>query len=122
MPPRRRSARLAPLALAFALTALPGGASAAVSSSSGSPGSNAASPLDARIDQEAQKVAPRLVEVRHRIHQNPELSNRESQTAELVATYLRGLGLEARTGIARTGVVALLKGGKPGPLIAVRAD
>src|SRR5436305_790147 len=77
---------------------------------------------DARSDQEAQKVAPRLVEVRHHIHQNPELSNRESQTAELVATYLRGLGLEARTGIARTGVVALLKGGKPGPLIAVRAD
>ncbi len=122
MPPRRRSARLAPLALAFALTALPGGADAAVSSSSGSPTSNAGSALDARIDQEAQKVAPRLVEVRHRIHQNPELSNRETQTAELVATYLRGIGLEARTGIARTGVVALLEGGKPGPLIAVRAD
>lgn len=67
-------------------------------------------------------MAPQIVEIRHRIHQNPELSNRESQTAETVATYLRGLGLEARTGIAKTGVVALLKGGKPGPLIAVRAD
>ena len=90
-------------------------------------GEAAASPdggdlLDARIDREAAKVAPQLVELRHRIHQNPELSNRETQTAELVAAHLRGLGLEARTGIAKTGVVALLKGGKPGPLIAVRAD
>ena len=121
MPPRRRSARLAPLALAFVLAALPEWAGAAAPSASGRrPGRRLA--LDARIDQEAQKVAPQLVEVRHRIHQNPELSNRETQTAELVATYLRGLGLEARTGIAKTGVVALLKGGKPGPLIAVRAD
>src|SRR4051812_11649417 len=124
MPPRRRSARLAPLALAFALTAPSVGAGAAAASpasgASTPPGANSA--LDARIDQEAQKAAPKLVEVRHHIHQNPELSNRESQTAELVATYLRGLGLEARTGIAKTGVVALLKGGKPGPLIAVRAD
>jgi amidohydrolase len=109
--PRSSSALLAPFALVLALTA-----------SSASAASPAGSPLDARIDQEAQKVAPQLVELRHRIHQNPELSNRESQTAELVATYLRGLGLEARTGIAKTGVVALLKGGKPGPLIAVRAD
>ena len=109
--PRSSSALLAPFALVLALTA-----------SSASAASPAGSPLDARIDQEAQKVAPQLVELRHRIHQNPELSNRESQTAELVAIYLRGLGLEARTGIAKTGVVALLKGGKPGPLIAVRAD
>ena len=78
--------------------------------------------LDARIDREAEKVAPQLIELRHRIHQNPELSNRETQTAELVAAHLRALGLEAHTGIAKTGVVALLKGGKPGPLIAVRAD
>jgi amidohydrolase len=78
--------------------------------------------LDSRIDQETQKVAPQIIELRHRIHQNPELSNRESQTAELVAAHLRSLGLEPRTGMAKTGVVALLKGGKPGPLIAVRAD
>jgi amidohydrolase len=115
MSPRSPWVRLAPAALGLALMALSGPAVSAVNPS-------AASPLDARIDQEAQKVAPQLVELRHRIHQNPELSNRESQTAETVATYLRGLGLEARTGIARTGVVALLKGGKPGPLIAVRAD
>ena len=67
-------------------------------------------------------MAPQLIELRHRIHQNPELSNRETQTAELVAAHLRALGLEVHTGIAKTGVVALLKGGKPGPLIAVRAD
>jgi amidohydrolase len=121
MSPRWRTAHLAPLALGLALAALPGSADPLASRPAAGP--VAANPaLDARIDQEAQQVAPPLVELRHRIHQNPELSNRETQTAELVATYLRGLGLEARTGIAKTGVVALLKGGKPGPLIAVRAD
>ena len=79
-------------------------------------------PLDARIDQAVERLAPRIIELRHQIHQNPELSNRETKTAELVAAHLRSLGLEPKTGIAKTGVVALLKGGKPGPLIAVRAD
>jgi amidohydrolase len=78
--------------------------------------------LAARIDQAVERLAPQIVELRHRIHQNPELSNREVKTAELVAAHLRSLGLEPKTGIAKTGVVALLKGGKPGPLIAVRAD
>ena len=113
MLPRRRTARLAP-ALLVALSALPAAVHGAQP--------KAESGLDARIDQEADRVAPQLVELRHRIHQNPELSNREAQTAELVAAHLRALGLEARTGIAKTGVVALLQGGKPGPLIAVRAD
>jgi amidohydrolase len=111
--PRWRTACLAPLALGLALTAR--SAPAATPASGGGD-------LDARIDREAARVAPQLIELRHRIHQNPELSNRESQTAELVAAHLRSLGLEARTGIAKTGVVALLKGGKPGPVIAVRAD
>jgi amidohydrolase len=78
--------------------------------------------LDARVDQEAQRVTPQIIELRHKVHLNPELSNRETQTAELVAAHLKSLGLTPRTGIAKTGVVALLKGGKPGPLIAVRAD
>ncbi|HEX3130951.1 MAG TPA: amidohydrolase [Thermoanaerobaculia bacterium] len=82
----------------------------------------AAEDLSARIDQAAQSTAPEIVEVRHRIHQNPELSNRESETAALVADYLKKIGLEPRTGVAKTGVVAVLKGGKPGPVIAVRAD
>ena len=102
--------RTAPLALVLALAALPAAAQKAESA------------LDARVDQEAQRVTPQIIELRHKVHQNPELSNRETQTAELVASYLKGLGLEPRTGIAKTGVVALLKGGKPGPLIAVRAD
>jgi amidohydrolase len=75
-----------------------------------------------RIDQEAAKVVPAVTEIRHRIHQNPELSNREEKTAALIADYLRKLGLEVQTGIARHGVVALLKGGRPGPIVAVRAD
>src|SRR5690349_7032979 len=79
-------------------------------------------PLDAKIDQAVERLAPRIIELRHQLHQNPELSNRETKTAELVAAHLKSLGLEPKTGIAKTGVVALLKGGKPGPLIAVRAD
>jgi amidohydrolase len=78
--------------------------------------------LAARIDQEAQRVTRQILELRHQIHRNPELSNREIETAALVADHLRSLGLEPRTGIAKTGVTALLKGGKPGPLVAVRAD
>jgi amidohydrolase len=76
----------------------------------------------ARITQETTKVTPSLTDIRHQIHQNPELSNREEKTAALVAEYLRKLGLEVRTGIARHGVVAILKGGLPGPVVAIRAD
>ncbi len=75
-----------------------------------------------RVEQEAARVVPAVIEIRHRIHQNPELSNREEKTAALVADYLRKLGLEVQTGVARHGVVALLKGGLPGPVVAVRAD
>jgi amidohydrolase len=82
---------------------------------------SAQSPLP-RIEQETAKVTPAVTDIRHRIHQNPELSNREEKTAAMVADYLRALGLEVRTGIARHGVVAVLKGGKPGPVVAVRAD
>jgi amidohydrolase len=76
----------------------------------------------ARIDQETSRITPAVTDIRHQIHQNPELSNREEKTAALVADYLRKLGLEVRTGVARHGVVALLKGGRPGPVVAVRAD
>ena len=76
----------------------------------------------ARIDQETSRITPAVTEIRHQIHQNPELSNREEKTAALVAEYLRKLGLDVRTGVARHGVVALLKGGRPGPVVAVRAD
>jgi amidohydrolase len=75
-----------------------------------------------RVKQEAAKVVPAITGIRHQIHQNPELSNREEKTAALVADYLRTLGLEVKTGVAKTGVVALLKGGRPGRVVAVRAD
>jgi len=76
----------------------------------------------ARIEQETTKVTPAITDIRHQIHQNPELSNREEKTAALVAEYLRKLGLDVKTGVARHGVVALLKGGRPGGVVAVRAD
>src|SRR6185369_2716999 len=86
------------------------------------PAAQGTGPIDQRIDQETARVAPRLIEIRHQIHQNPELSNREEKTAALVAAYLRELGLPVKTGVAKTGVTAVLQGGKPGPRIAVRAD
>src|SRR5262249_48676156 len=85
-------------------------------------GSSAVGSLDARIDQAVERITPALVETRHKIHQNPELGNKETATATLVAERLRALGFEVKTGVAKTGIVALLKGGKPGPVVAVRAD
>ncbi len=63
-----------------------------------------------------------MIELRHQVHQHPELSNREFETSKLVAERLRALGLEVQTGIAHTGVVGVLKGGKPGPVVAVRSE
>jgi amidohydrolase len=85
----------------------------------------AASPADsdlARIDRAAQDVAGKVVEWRRDFHRNPELSNREFRTAEKVSAHLRSLGLEVRTGVAHTGVVGVLRGGREGPVIALRAD
>lgn len=76
--------------------------------------------LDA--DALAAPVDDKVVEWRRDIHAHPELGNRETRTAQLVADHLRALGLEPATGIAHTGVTAVLKGGKPGPRIALRAD
>ena len=70
----------------------------------------------------ADRVAPRMIEWRHDIHQNPELSNREFRTAEKITAHLKHLGLEVQTGVAKTGVVGVLKGDKPGPVIGLRAD
>lgn len=69
-----------------------------------------------------KKVLPQIIELRHTIHRHPELSNRELNTAKLVADHLHALGLEVRTGVAYTGVVGILKGGKPGKVVALRAD
>ncbi len=69
-----------------------------------------------------QPLLPEIIAWRRDLHEHPELSNREVRTAKMVADELRELGLEVRTGIAHTGVTGLLKGGKPGPKLAIRAD
>ena len=74
------------------------------------------------IDAKSKAILPKVIEWRRNIHQNPELGNREFKTMEYIAAHLKSLGLEVKTGIAKTGIVALLKGGKPGPVIALRAD
>ncbi len=70
----------------------------------------------------ASKVEAKVIAWREDIHANPELGNRETRTSALVASHLRSLGMEVKTGIAITGVIGILKGGKPGPVIALRAD
>lgn len=67
-------------------------------------------------------IESKLIEWRRHLHANPELSNREFKTAKYIAEHLRGLGLEVQTEVAHTGVVAVLKGGQPGPLVGLRAD
>ena len=74
------------------------------------------------INQKAETVFDQVVEWRRHFHENPELSNREEETAAYIADYMRSLGLEVKTGIAHTGVVAILEGGKPGPVVGLRAD
>lgn len=86
--------------------------------------SNAQAAVDrAELERLAASNEAQLIAWRRDIHQNPELGNRESRTAALVAAHLRSLDLDSvRTGIAHTGVVGILKGGKPGPVLALRAD
>ena len=74
------------------------------------------------ITAAAEKIDPKVVSWRRDIHEHPELGNREIRTAELIATHLKSLGIEVTTGVGKTGVVGILKGGKPGPVIALRAD
>ncbi|MDQ0124146.1 amidohydrolase [Pseudomonas lini] len=74
------------------------------------------------VDPAVASVNQDVIELRHTIHQNPELGNMEVKTSELVAQQLKALGLEVRTRIGKTGVVGVLKGGKPGPVVALRAD
>lgn len=70
----------------------------------------------------AEQIEPKVIEWRRHFHQYPELSNREFKTSEIVSKHLKSLGMEVRTGIAHTGVAGILKGGKPGPVVALRAD
>ena len=78
--------------------------------------------LNAAISQKIQALEPKVVAWRRDIHQNPELGNREFRTAKLVADHLRSLGIEVQEKVAHTGVVGILRGGKPGPVVLLRAD
>src|SRR5882672_5010340 len=78
--------------------------------------------LAEEVDRRLPAVMPKVLAWRRDIHEHPELSNRETRTGKLVADHLRALGFEVRDGVARTGVVGVLKGGRPGPVVALRAD
>ncbi|WP_020598128.1 amidohydrolase [Spirosoma panaciterrae] len=78
--------------------------------------------LNTRMDKMAESLEKKVVTWRRDFHQHPELGNREFQTAAKIAAHLQSLGIEVKTGVGKTGVVGLLKGGKPGPVVALRAD
>ena len=74
------------------------------------------------FEKEYGGIEQKVIDWRRDFHQNPELSNREFNTAEKIASHLKSLGIEVQTGIAKTGVVGILKGNKNGKVIALRAD
>jgi amidohydrolase len=78
--------------------------------------------LKNRIDTIVERIAPVLIGLRRKIHEHPELAFEEHRTAALVSDHLKGVGIEPKTGVGRTGVVGLVKGGKPGPTLGIRAD
>jgi amidohydrolase len=77
---------------------------------------------DAALEAAARRVTPRVVAWRRDFHQHPELGNREFRTSKIVADHLRSLGIEVREKVAHTGVVGVLRGARPGPVVALRAD
>ena len=79
-------------------------------------------PSDPEIVAAAESIENKVIEWRRHFHQNPELSNREFETAKKIAAHLESLGMEVQTGVAKTGVVGILKGNKPGKVVALRAD
>lgn len=78
--------------------------------------------LQIKINQQVKEIEPKLIEWRRQFHQYPELSNKEFKTGARIAEFLKSLGLEVQYPVAKTGVVGILKGPKPGPVIALRAD
>jgi amidohydrolase len=85
-------------------------------------GSATAQSLQIKAKLAADKIEQKVIDWRRDFHANPELGNREFRTAEIVAKHLRALNIDVTTGVAKTGVVGVLKGGLPGPVIALRAD
>lgn len=84
--------------------------------------SSAQLPSGAELQRRIDAIMPKVVAWRRDIHQHPELGNRETRTAKIVADHMRALGIEVQTGVAHTGVVGVLRGGRPGPVVALRAD
>lgn len=78
--------------------------------------------IQQQVDQKSKAELSKVIEWRRYLHQHPELGNREFNTAVMIAKHLKSLGIEVKTGVAKTGVVGILKGGKPGPVVALRAD
>lgn len=78
--------------------------------------------LKTRVSESADKIETKVIAWRRDFHEHPELGNHEVRTAEIVAKHLKSLGIEVKTGVAKTGVVGLLRGAKPGPVVALRAD
>ena len=94
----------------------------AASCSQAAPAQSIVPDLEKEIRQRAAQIEDKLIAWRRDIHEHPELGEQETRTAGLVADHLRKLGLEVKSGVARTGVIAVLRGGKPGPVVALRAD
>ena len=117
--PFRPSARQC-LPVVLAICAL--SASAQGTSPAAVPAPAAAQPLYPLVAERSKAIEQKVIDWRRDIHQHPELGNQEKRTAALVAAHLKALGYEVREGVAVTGVVATLKGGKPGPVVALRAD
>jgi amidohydrolase len=78
--------------------------------------------LKGQVAKKADALQTKVVSWRRDFHANPELGNLETRTAGIVAAHLKSLGIEVKTGVAKTGVVGILRGGKPGPVVALRAD
>ena len=78
--------------------------------------------LETQIESAVSRIEPKCVAWRRDFHEHPELSNREFRTSKIIADHLRSLGIEVKEGVAKTGVVGMLHGGKPGPVIGLRAD
>lgn len=84
--------------------------------------SQSSAKLQAKLDQKAKELEPKVIEWRRHFHQYPELSNREFKTGKMIADHLKSLGMEVKYPVAKTGVIGILRTGKPGPTIALRAD
>src|SRR3954470_526455 len=78
--------------------------------------------LQSKLEQQAKEMEGKVIEWRRHFHEFPELSNRETNTGKYIADHLKALGIDVQYPVSKTGVVGILKGGKPGPVIALRAD